>query len=98
MRPVTVGVRVRQRVGVRACVRARVRACACGVVVIATDTTFLTLYMFIHLTAMRVCTFGVRGLGRAVVYFIGMNVFGGFSLLEPIMHAVCIWRCEHARF
>ena len=42
---------------------------------IATDTTFLTLYMFIHLTAMRVCTFGVRGLGRAVVYFIGMNVF-----------------------
>ena len=50
--------------------------------------------MFIHLTAMRGCTFGVR----AVVYFIGMNVFGSFSLLEPIMYAVCIWRCEHARF
>ena len=42
------------------------------------------LYIFLHLTIVHSCTF----LGEVVVvYFIGMNVFGSFSLWEP--YALC---------
>ena len=53
---------------------------------------FVTLYIFLHLTAMHSSTFG-KG-------WVGMSACPLVVLACESLHVctVCIWRCEHARF
>ena len=60
---------------------------------------FVTIYIFLHLTAMYSSTFGKGWVGRSCLYLLVWVSFGSFSLRElTCVCTVCIWRCEHARF
>ena len=58
---------------------------------------FVTLYIFLHLTAMYSSTFGKGWVGRSCLYFLVWVSFGSFSLRElTCMHCVylALWTCK----
>ena len=58
---------------------------------------FVTLYIFLHLTAMYSSTFGNGWVGRSCLYLLVRVFFGSFSLQElTCVHCVyqVLWTCK----
>ena len=63
--------------------------CVCDFFFFFLLSLFVTLYIFLHLTAMYSSSFGKGWVGRSCLYFLVQVSFGSFSLQElTCMHCV----------